>query len=281
MPSSPAEQVHAMVAGGAVQAAAEPSKPGFLQQNKALWLPLAVFAATLLLWEWSVRYFEVKAFIAPAPSVVLHTLIADFPMLMRNLGVTAFESIIGFVIGNLLGCAIAVAFVYRRWLDQAFFPLIVVINTIPLVAKAPILVLLLGNGFVPKIIIVATICFFPTLVNMTRGLRDVSEQHLELMKILSASEREVFGKLRFYGALPYLFSALKITASSAVVGAIIGEWIGATVGIGALIIQATYQYDSPALYATIIVASAFSAIFFGLVAWLERRVLRWRFDGTN
>lgn len=281
MSSSSVERVDTMPAGGAAQAAYDPPKPGLLGQSKGLLLPLAVFAATLLLWEWSVRFFEVKAYIAPAPSTVLRTLVAEFPMLMQNLGVTAFESIIGFIVGNLLGCAIAVAFVYRRWLDQAFFPLIVVINTIPLVAKAPILVLLLGNGFVPKIIIVATICFFPTLVNMTRGLRDVSEQHLELMKILSASEREVFGKLRFYGALPYLFSALKITASSAVVGAIIGEWIGATVGIGALIIQATYQYDSPVLYATIIVASAFSAIFFGLVAWLERRVLRWRFDGTN
>lgn len=281
MSSSSVERVDAMPASGAMQSAYDPPKPGFLGQSKGLLLPLAVFAATLLLWEWSVRFFEVKAYIAPAPSTVLRTLVAEFPMLMQNLGVTAFESIIGFIVGNLLGCAIAVAFVYRRWLDQAFFPLIVVINTIPLVAKAPILVLLLGNGFVPKIIIVATICFFPTLVNMTRGLRDVSEQHLELMKILSASEREVFGKLRFYGALPYLFSALKITASSAVVGAIIGEWIGATVGIGALIIQATYQYDSPVLYATIIVASAFSAIFFGLVAWLERRVLRWRFDGTN
>lgn len=256
-------------------------KPGFLERNKGIVLPLAVFAATLVLWEWSVRFFDVKAFIAPAPSTVMSTLVSEFPMLMRNLGVTAFESIVGFAIGNVFACLVAVAFVYRRWIDQAFFPLIVVINTIPLVAKAPILVLLLGNGFVPKIIIVATICFFPTLVNMTRGLRDVSEQHLELMKILSASEREVFAKLRFYGALPYLFSALKITASSAVVGAIIGEWIGATDGIGALIIQATYQYDSAILYATIIVASAFSAIFFGLVALLEKHMLKWRFDGTK
>lgn len=278
MRSSPVDAVAAVNMTQTIMAA---QKSGFFERNKGIVLPLAVFASTLLLWEWAVRFFEVRAFIAPAPSTVLSTLVSEFPMLMQNLGVTAFESIVGFVIGNVFACLIAVAFVYRRWIDQAFFPLIVVINTIPLVAKAPILVLLLGNGFVPKIIIVATICFFPTLVNMTRGLRDVSEQHLELMKILSASEREVFVKLRFYGALPYLFSALKITASSAVVGAIIGEWIGATTGIGALIIQATYQYDSAILYATIIVASAFSAIFFGLVAWLEKHMLKWRFDGTK
>lgn len=281
MQSPTAERIDAAAVGSVSQGDYLAPRIGVFERNKGIILPLIVFAATLLLWEWAVRFFEVKSFIAPAPSTVLQTLVSDFPLLMQNLGVTAFESIVGFIIGNVFGCAVAVAFVYRRWLDQALFPLIVVINTIPLVAKAPILVLLLGNGFIPKIIIVATICFFPTLVNMTRGLRDVSEQHLELMKILSASEREVFTKLRFYGALPYLFSALKITASSAVVGAIIGEWIGATVGIGALIIQATYQYDSPALYATIIVASAFSALFFGLVAWLEKRMLRWRFDGTK
>ena len=119
------------------------------------------------------------------------------------------------------------------------------INTIPVVAKAPILVLLLGNGMEPKIAIAAIICFFPTLVNMTRGLRDVRSEQLELMRILSATSGEIFFKIRVPNALPYLFSALKIAASTAVIGAIVGEWIGSTKGIGALIIQATYNFDSP------------------------------------
>lgn len=264
---------------GAETAWAAP-RPGFYQRHRRHLLPLAVFIGTLILWEAAVVLLGIKPYIAPAPSAMFQTLVAKWGMLMSNLAVTAFEAIVGFIIGSLVACLVAVAFVYRRWIDEAFFPLIVVINTIPIVAKAPILVLLLGNGLTPKIVIVAIICFFPVLVNMTRGLRDVSPQHLELMKILSASELEVFVKLRFYGALPYLFSALKIAASSAVIGAIIGEWIGATSGIGALIIQATYQYDAPTLYATIIVASGFSAVFFGLISWLERLALRWRFDGT-
>lgn len=269
-----------IMAGNAGQARATASSPGLFQRHRRRILPLLVFVGTLILWEAAVVLLGIKPYIAPAPSAMLQTLIAKRSMLMSNLSVTAFEAIVGFIIGSAVACAVAVAFVCRRWIDEAFFPLIVVINTIPIVAKAPILVLLLGNGLTPKIVIVAIICFFPVLVNMTRGLRDVSPQHLELMKILSASEREVFVKLRFYGALPYLFSALKIAASSAVIGAIIGEWIGATSGIGALIIQATYQYDAPMLYATIIVASGFSAVFFGLISWLERVTLRWRFDGT-
>jgi NitT/TauT family transport system permease protein len=115
---------------------------------------------------------------------------------------------------------------------------------------------------------------------MTRGLRDVNPQQLELMHVLSASPREVFLKVRFKNSLPYLFSALKIAASTAVIGAIVGEWIGATQGIGALIIQATYNFDSPLLYATIVVGSVFSATFFGVISWAERRVLTWNVART-
>ena len=182
--------------------------------------------------------------------------------------------------GNAVAIVIATTFVQKKVLEEAFFPIAVMVNTIPVVAKAPILVLLLGNGMEPKIAIAALVCFFPTLVNMTRGLRDVNPQALELMRVLSASQREVFFKLRVKNALPYLFSALKIAASTAVIGAIVGEWIGSNVGIGALIIQATYNFDSPLLYATIVVGSTFSALFFGVISTLERRVIKWNVAQT-
>lgn len=238
-------------------------------------LPIVAVVGLLVVWELAVVVFDIKPFIAPAPSMVAKVLAAKFGMLMSNLLPTAIEAISGFLLGNAAAIAIATAFVYKRTLEEAFFPVAVMINTIPVVAKAPILVLLLGNGMEPKIAIAALICFFPTLVNMTRGLRDVSPQQLELMRILSASPREVFIKLRLKNALPYLFSALKIAASTAVIGAIVGEWIGATSGIGALIIQATYNFDSPLLYATIVVGSAFSAAFFGVISWAEHRLLKW------
>ncbi len=198
-----------------------------------------------------------------------------FDMLMTNLLPTAIESVSGFMLGNLAAISLAAAFVYRKTMEEALFPIAVMVNTIPVVAKAPILVLLLGNGMEPKIAIAAIICFFPTLVNMTRGLRDVRSEQLELMRVLSATPREVFLRIRVPNALPYLFSALKIAASTAVIGAIVGEWIGSTKGIGALIIQSTYNFDSPLLYATIVVGSTFSALFFGVISLIERRVLRW------
>jgi NitT/TauT family transport system permease protein len=196
-------------------------------------------------------------------------------MLMSNLLPTAIEAVLGFLLGNFAAISLATVFVWRKTAEEALFPIAVMVNTIPVVAKAPILVLLLGNGMEPKIAIAGIICFFPTLVNMTRGLRDVRAEQLELMRILSATPREVFFRIRVPNALPYLFSALKIAASTAVIGAIVGEWIGSTKGIGALIIQSTYNFDSPLLYATIVVGSTFSALFFGVISIAERRMLRW------
>ena len=237
-------------------------------------MPVLGVASVLLLWAALVYWLKVPPFIAPSPQMVAVTLWEKSGLLWTNLLPTMIESIAGFLLGNLAAVVIATVFVHKKTLEEAFFPVVVVINTIPVVAKAPILVLLLGNGMEPKIAIAALICFFPTLVNMVRGLESVNPQAMELMRVLSASKREVFFKLRLPHSLPYLFSALKIAASTAVIGAIVGEWIGSTLGIGALIIQATYALDSALLYATVIVGSCFSMSFFLLISLIERLVLR-------
>lgn len=239
-------------------------------------LPAVGILAFLGLWAFIVWFFEVRRFVAPSPQEVFLTLIEKWDVLLRNLLPTAMQAIAGFFLGNIAAIVIATVFVHRKTVEEAFFPVVVLINTIPVVAKAPILVLLLGNGMEPKIAIAALICFFPTLVNMVRGLESVNPQAMELMRVLSASEREIFFKLRLRNSLPYLFSALKIAASTAVIGSIVGEWIGATVGIGALIIQSMYNFDSPMLYATVIVGSAFSVLFFVLIVAAERFVVRWQ-----
>src|SRR6476660_10152913 len=145
--------------------------------------------AALLIWAALVYLLKVPPFIAPSPLLVVTTLYAKIDVLMLNLLPTAIEAISGFLLGNLTAILIATVFVHKKTMEEAFFPVVVVVNTIPVVAKAPILVLLLGNGMEPKIAIAALICFFPTLVNMTRGLRDVSQEQLDLMHVLSARPR--------------------------------------------------------------------------------------------
>jgi NitT/TauT family transport system permease protein len=239
-------------------------------------LPIVGVAGFIGFWAALVHLLRVPPFVAPSPAAVLEKLLNEFPKLMTNLGPTAVESISGFMLGNLAAILIATAFVHKKSLEDAFFPIVVLINTIPVVAKAPILVLLLGNGMEPKIAIAALICFFPTLVNMVRGLESVNPQAMELMRVLSASKTEVFFKLRLQNSLPYLFSALKIAASTAVIGAIVGEWIGSTLGIGALIIQSMYAFDSAMLYATVIVGSTFSVLFFLAITLIERVLVHWK-----
>jgi NitT/TauT family transport system permease protein len=239
-------------------------------------LPCVGILIGIGIWAVLVYGFKVPPFIAPSPLTVAETLISKSDVLLNNLWPTVVEAIGGFLIGNVFAIALATAFVQRKAISETFFALVVLINSIPVVAKAPILVLLLGNGFAPKIAIAAVISFFPTLVNMVRGLESVNPQAMELMRVLSASQREVFMKLRVYNSLPYLFSALRISASSSVIGAIVGEWIGSNYGIGALIIQATYAFDSALLYAAVFVGSAFSVLFFMAISLAERLIVRWQ-----
>jgi NitT/TauT family transport system permease protein len=244
-------------------------------------LPALGVAGLLFAWWAIVAGFHVKPFIAPSPLLVLQTLFSKSDVLLQNLVPTAIEACGGFLIGNLAAILLATVFVHNKTLQDIFYPVAVMINSIPVVAKAPILVLIMGNGLEPKITIAAIVCFFPTLVNMVRGLQAVNPQAMELMQILSASKREIFFKLRLYASLPYLFSALRIAASMSVIGAVVGEWIGATQGIGAMIIQATYSFDSALLYTAIIMSAVLSGLFFLVIAALERWLVKWQPEGAH
>lgn len=238
-------------------------------------IPIGTAVGLLLIWQAGVRLFGVPQYIAPAPTDILAVFVNEFPLLLRNFWPTLLESLAGFLVGNIAAILIAVAFVHSRLVERAFFPIAVFINTIPILAIAPILVLIFGPGLTAKIVVAALICFFPTLVNMVRGLQSVSPQTLELARILSASKSEVFWKIRLPTSLPFLFSALKIAATTCVIGAIVGEWIGANVGLGALIIESTFNFRSPLLYATVFVSSGLSVALFASVSLAEKFIVRW------
>ena len=239
-------------------------------------LPVAAVIVFLLVWWQAVEIFDIKPFIAPSPVAVGQVLYDRFDMLMANLLPTAIEAAGGFFLGNLAAILVATVFVHSKTLQDIFFPVVLMFNAIPIVAKAPILVLIMGNGMEPKITIAALVCFFPTLVNTVRGLESVNPQAMELMRVLSASKTEIFFRLRLFNALPYLFSALRIAASMCVIGAVVGEWVGATVGVGAMIIQATFNFDSALLYSAIVMSATLSGTFFLLVTLAERWLIRWQ-----
>lgn len=239
-----------------------------------LW-PVLGFGSLLALWSAIIVLFQVRPFIAPAPWDVAAALWTERHVLLLNLWPTLGEALMGFVFGNSLAVLVAIAFVHVPALRRMYFPCAVVFNTVPIIALAPILILMFGLGMLPKVIIAGIICFFPTLVNLSRGLESHTANEMELMRVMSASPWEILLRLRLPRSLPFLFSALRITSASCVIGAIVGEWIGSTSGIGALIIQATFNYRSSLLYAAIVLSSGVALTLFSLVVATEKRVVRW------
>jgi len=238
-------------------------------------LPIGVIVGLIAIWQLVSVVFGIPTYIIPSPVEVWSSLTTNWTMLLQNTWPTAVESVLGFLLGNGVAILLAVLFIHWKTAEQALMPVAVFVRTIPIVAVAPVLVIMLGNGYSPKVAIAALISFFPTLVNMVRGLESVDKQSLELLRVLSASRSEVFWKVRVFASLPYLFSALKIAATSCVIGAIVAEWIGSQVGLGYLIIQATFNFNTPLLYATMVAASVMAVAFYGLIGLIERLVVTW------
>ena len=265
----------------AAEASRSEARPSELALRWRRRLPAIIAAlGAILVWQSIVSIGEVPDYIAPSPAQVIGVFYTKAGILWINFWPTFMEALAGFVLGNSIAVVLAIWFVHSQLAERAFYPIAVFINTIPIIAIAPILVLLLGNGYAPKIVIAALICFFPTLVNMVRGLKAVSPQMLELMWILSASNREILWKVRLHSSLPFLFAALKIASTTCVIGAIVGEWIGSNYGLGSLIIEATYNFRSPLLYATVFLGAGLAVFMFTTTTLVERRVLRWKPDSV-
>ena len=237
-------------------------------------LPIAGGLSLLLAWQFLVPALGVPAYIVPTPWKVLLAIVAEWRFLLDNALPTWAEAVLGFLLGNGAAMLLATAFVTSRRLEAAYFPVVLLFNTIPVLALAPIIILVFGLGLLPKVIIAALICFFPTLVNTARGLKLVSASELDLMHVLSASAWETFWHLRVPRSVPLVFASLRISATTCVIGAVVGEWIGSNQGLGAVIIQSTFNYQAERLFAAVVVAALSGLAFFGVVTLVERRMRR-------
>ena len=263
-----------MTTDGSATAIPAHAAPGAVLLRRLL-LPLAVIAVLVVVWDALIRVFDIPAYMIPTPASVGQALVKERARLVDNAIPTIMESLGGFALGNLVAIATAIAFVYNKALERALYPVAVAVRTLPIVAIAPILVLMLGNGYAPKVAIAALITFFPTLVNMVEGLESADPQAMELMHVLSASKAEVFRYVRWPSSLPYLFSAMRIASTSSVLGALVAEWIGTNKGLGYLIVLTTYDFRTALLYAAMVVTSAIALAFFFLVSILEWLLVRW------
>jgi NitT/TauT family transport system permease protein len=225
-------------------------------------LPLATVIAVLGLWEAAVRAAHVPAYILPAPSQIASVFIGDLgsgPM-WTNLGVTASETLLGFIAGSILGLALGVCIGEFPLVGDALYPIIVAFQAMPKVAIAPLLLVWFGFGLGSKVAIAALLAFFPLLVNTVLGLRASDPNQEELMKALAASRWQVFSMVRFRNALPSVFAGLELAMVFSVIGAIVGEFVGARAGIGYMIQQRNANVDIAGIFSLLVLLGIFGAL---------------------
>jgi ABC-type nitrate/sulfonate/bicarbonate transport system permease component len=243
----------------------------------------ALFLLTLVgLWQLAASsglladLFGLEDFLVPSPAEIGEALWENRSLLAENAWVTLREILLGFACALVAGVAFAIAMHFSGFVLRSTYPLVVASQTIPIVAIAPILVIWFGFGIVPKVLVVALVCFFPITVATLNGLSSVDSEASKLMRTLYASRWQVFRRLSAPTALPYLFTGVKISIVFAPIGALFGEWVGASSGLGHQILQDNAQLETARLFAAVAILSAIGLILFGLVALIERRVVTWR-----
>ncbi len=238
-------------------------------------LPLLVVLVLVAAWEAAVRILGIRTYLLPAPSVVARELMAKAGLLAMHGGATLVEVLAGYLASVLLGLPLALLMVELRWFERAVYPLLVISQTVPKMAIAPLFVVWLGFGVTPKILVVFLIAFFPIVIDGLVGLRAIQPEMLQLARSMGATSRQIFVMFRLPTALPSIFAGLKVAMTLAVVGAIVGEFIGGDQGLGYLLQMSAFNFQTPLLFATIVVLVALGLVLFLGIVLLERVLIPW------
>jgi len=232
-------------------------------------------AVMLAGWEAIVRGLGVSGRVLPAPSVIVTQLVQIRAVLAAAAGYTLSTAVQGYVAAAVVGVALGVVFAHAPRLEQGLFPFFVASQAVPVIAFSAIVILWLGNGPLAKVAIAFYLSFFPVTVGVVKGLHSCDPMTVALLRTFGASSWRVLWTLRLPTALPFLFVALRVTTTTALIGAIVGEWFGDNRGIGTLILHALYTEDTVRLWCGIVACAVIGAVFYGAVAACERRVLWW------
>jgi NitT/TauT family transport system permease protein len=248
-----------------------------LRDRPETFLAFLIFVAVVGGWELVVRLSNVPAIIIPAPSAVFVSLVESLqsPRFLRNLWITLFETIAGFIFGAVPGLVLGGLIGQFRLLERTLYPYVVAFQTVPKVAVAPIIVIWFGYGVASKVVITATIVFFPVLANTIVGLRATPPDQLELLIAFTANRWQVFWKVKVYQALPYIFVGLDVAIVLSIIGAIVGEFVGSQAGLGYLIMQRNFSMDMAGTFAILIVLSVLGMLLHSAVQFVQRRVVFW------
>ncbi|MFJ9450834.1 MULTISPECIES: ABC transporter permease [unclassified Herbaspirillum] len=244
-----------------------------LKARPELLLIPAVFVAVVVVWEAIIRFFEIPIYIMPAPSNIALALVNT--AYLDNALYTLGEAMLGFLLAALFGIVLGGLIAQFPLAEKTLYPYLIAIQTTPKVAVAPLFIMWFGFGMTSKVIIAATIAFFPILVNVISGLRSTDPARLELMRSLRATRWQIFTMVRLPGALPMIFAGLNIAIIFSILGAIVGEFLGSRKGLGNAIMQMNVNLDTAGVFATLFVLSAIGVCLHVLMSFLQRKALFW------
>lgn len=239
----------------------------------------AYFAASIggliLVWYGFVQFFSVPEFLLPKPYTVLRQLVNNAPLLWQHLTVTFAETVLGFLLAFVVSVPVAVAVVWSRSIEKTLMPLIVFVQLVPKVAIAPLFIVWFGFGYAPKVLISFSIAYFPIVIKLVAGMRDVPLEVIDLARSMSATTLQQFARIRIPNSLPYLFDGLKLAILLALTGAITAEFMGSTEGLAYLILDATVRLNTPLLFAVVVVLLVMGRVLYSVVERIERAVVSW------
>ena len=234
-----------------------------------------LIAAVIAAWAVLTGNGIVPRYILPTPEAVIHEVATQWPVLLKHGLATTREALLGFAIGNIAAVGLALLFSWSPLVRMCLYPIALVSRGVPIIAITPLLVLIFGRGLPPVVAVVSIAVSFPTFLNMVRGLMSADVAYHDMLHTLSASPWQRLRLIEIPASMPYLFAALKISASAAFISALVAEWIGASAGLGYLVVISGQYFKLPMLWAAIGVAAALTLVMLSLVALAERMLHRW------
>lgn len=238
--------------------------------------PLVFLFFLIILWEVIARVKAVPEYILPLPSSIGKALTKNYSLLLTHSKATLYAALVGLILAIIIALILGIIMHRIKIIKNILYPLLVASQTIPIIALAPVIMIWFGLGLLPKVLIVALVCFFPLVINITEGLANVDQDLIELMQVMGAGAWATFKNIQLPFILPYFFSGLKISATYSVMGAVIGEWLGGNSGLGVYMLRTMHTFSTSNLFAAILVVVVLSFGFFKLVELMERIFMPWK-----
>lgn len=242
----------------------------------AAWVrPFLFLIFIVVVWDLTIRIFKIPAYQIPTPADVVAVLWHDWPELLRQAWPTTYATIYGFVLSAAFGIPVAMLIAGSKTVESYIYPLLVFSQSVPKVAIAPLFVVWFGFGILPKVISAFLLGFFPVVVSAVQGFKSVDPDMVDLARALQGSRFHVFRAVNLPHAMPAIFSGLKVSVTLAVVGAVVGEFVGSNSGIGYVMQRSIGTFDLPTMFAALVILALLGVILFWIVDRIERLLIPW------